>query len=143
VLDESAIADGTDETERFPFRGGQVVEPEDFYRGDMKVGAVYMVRGGHILRYRGLYTRPERLGPTGRPADNPCLAFGPVQDEGPFDPPVGASIVRKDVLYEVTPSDLGWLRDRREQRLARKLDTADIEHLIRELTLAERRGEPS
>src|SRR5271166_3716643 len=90
------------ERKRFPFRAGSMAEPEDFYRGDMKVGAVYMVRGGHLLRYRGLYTsigRPERFGPTGRPADNPCLAFGEIQHEGPFNPPVGASIGRKDVLY--------------------------------------------
>jgi hypothetical protein len=117
--------------DRFPFRAGPAADPEDFYRGDMKAGGVYMIRGGHVLRYRGLYASAGR--PAGRPADNPCLAFGPVQDEGPFDPPVGASIGRKDVLYPITPADLGWLRERREAMLSRKLDTTDIEHLIAEL----------
>ena len=107
---------------------------------EMRVGAVYMVRGGHILRYRGVYARanrPQGFNPAPRPNDNPCLAFGSVQDEGPFDPPVGYSALAEDALYEVTPKDLPWIRDRREQMLARKLDVTDIEHLIAEL---EKRG---
>lgn len=96
---------------------------------EMKVGAVYMVRGGHILRYRGVYASSGRA-PL---IDNPCLAFGSVEDEGPFDPPVGYSARAEDALYEITPKDLPWIRDRREQMLARKLDVVDIEHLIAEL----------
>jgi hypothetical protein len=88
----------------------------------VKVGAVYMVRGGHLLRYRGLYSN------TG-----PCLAFGPVTEEGPFDLPVGYSAAKEDVLYEVTVKDLPWLRDRQEQLLARKLPTEDVQYLIAEL----------
>jgi hypothetical protein len=105
---------------------------------EMKVGAVYMVRGGHILRYRGIYaSRAEFFGHrvVARIAIGTCLAFGPVTDEGPFDPPVGASIASEDVLYEITPKDLPWILvlDRKEQMLSRKLDVADIEHLIAEL----------
>ncbi len=90
--------------------------------GTMRVGAVYMVRGGNILRYRGLYTN------TG-----PCLAFGPVTEEGPFDPPVGYSASKEDVLYEITAKDLPWLKDRQNQSVARGLDVADVKHLIAEL----------
>lgn len=103
---------------------------------EMTVGAVYMVRGGNILRYRGVYASPKGypgFNPTPRDSRPTCLAFGEVVDEGPFDPPVGASISAADVLYQITPTDLEWVRDRREQMLARKLDVADIEHLIAEL----------
>jgi hypothetical protein len=106
---------------------------------EMRVGAVYMIRGGHILRYRGVYGPPK-----GYPGFNPvpreerptCLAFGPVVDEGPFDPPCGASIGVSEVRQVITPADLPWVRDRRDQMVARKLDVDDINHLIAELERA-------
>jgi len=89
-----------------------------FYSGALVVGAVYLVRGGHLLRYQGLH------------GSGPCLAFSPIQDGVP---PV-SSHDRKDVLQPISTRDLPWIRDRHEQMVARKLDVSDIDCLIDLLT---------
>ncbi len=102
---------------------------------DLKVGAVYMVRGGHILRYQGIYESPLKPGfnPTPKRLRPIAHAFGPVIDEGPFDPPAGASIAAEDALYEITAEKLPMLRFRLEQLQARKLPTEDVDYLITSL----------
>jgi hypothetical protein len=86
---------------------------------ELRVGAFYLLRGGHMLRYQGLYSNK-----------GPCLAFGAVDIEGPFDPPCGYSASEGDVLQEITPADLEWLRFRREERKARNIGTEDVDYLI-------------
>lgn len=88
---------------------------------DLRVGGIYMVRGGHILRYQG---------PWG--GKGPCLAFRP-PTHGVSEPPVGYSAAEVDVLYEVTAKDLPWLLDRREALKARSLSTEDINRVIDEV----------
>jgi hypothetical protein len=93
---------------------------------EMERGALYMVKGGHILRYQGPYSNKDGV-PTG-----PCLAFR-VPSEGLSEPHVGYSASIDEVLHKITPGDLVWLGDRREQLIVRNLDTAEIDFAIQEL----------
>lgn len=72
-------------------------------------GKIYLLRGGHVMRYFGLY------GDVG-----PCLAFRDPRDLD-WDLPTGASFAPGDVLREVTREDRLWLQSRQEQATARKL----------------------
>ncbi len=78
---------------------------------ELKVGTLYMLRGGHILRYHGLYANK-----------GPCLSFyGP---EAPLDGLcAGYSGSADQVLREITSADLDGLENRRQQLIARNLHT--------------------
>lgn len=90
----------------------------------MKIGSVYLLRGGHVLRYQGLYANK-----------GPCLAFRGVR-AGVSEPPTGYSASRDEVLREVTEADLPWLKQREAGAAARNLpeDVLDMQHVIKELT---------
>ena len=90
---------------------------------DLTFGKVYLLRGGHILRYQGLYA-----------GKGPCLAFRGVLD-GVSEPPVGYSASIDEVLQEVTLNDAHWLKERREASLSRGLDEAgeDLKFILKEL----------
>lgn len=87
---------------------------------NLTIGRVYLLRGGHLRRYQGLYA-----GRDGKPK-GPCLAFRGVRDDHDPSCPVGSSHDPSEVLREVTEADRPWLLERREQAAARNLqDTAD------------------
>lgn len=85
----------------------------------MKPGDICLLRGGHVLRYQGLWGNR-----------GPCLAFRS-PEEGLCDPPVGASVGTEDVLRVLSEADVPWLRERHAQLTARGL--SGIEHVITEL----------
>lgn len=87
----------------------------------LKVGRVYLLAGGHIMRYQGLYA-----GRDGKPK-GPCLAFRGVT--GTHDPecPVGYSASAEQVRREITAEDIGWLQERRAQAAARGLIAEEVE----------------
>lgn len=88
----------------------------------LEIGKVYMLRGGHVLRYLGLYG-----------GEGPALAFGPVQE--PAGDPVGASVAADDVLYEMDKSKMEVIRRRLRDALNRGLerDVEDMLTLVKEL----------
>lgn len=88
----------------------------------MKIGSVYRLRGGLVLRYHG---------PWG--GKGPCLAFQSVSEEV-SDPPVGYSAAVEAVLGEVTAADLPWIRERSKQAAARGLvgEVENMNTLIKE-----------
>lgn len=90
----------------------------------MKIGGIYLLRGGLVLRYQGLYANR-----------GPCLAFRHVS-EGVQEPPVGYSADIGQVLREVTSADLDWIKQRRDDAVARDLlgETTNMDHLLKELT---------
>jgi len=90
----------------------------------VKVGAVYLLRGGHVLRYQGPYANK-----------GPCLAFRGVR-AGVSESPSGYSTSQDQVLREVTSTDLDWLKRREAEAAARNLtdDALDMQHVIKELT---------
>lgn len=105
--------------------GGTIREVRNLGLEDMRVGGVYLLRGGRVMRYQGPW------GGTG-----PCLAFRFVRD-GVEDPPVGLSVDGGDVFQEVTLADEPWLLTRRAQCAARNLmeDVADMDHVLGELRI--------
>lgn len=90
---------------------------------EMKTGKVYLLKGGLLLRCRGLY------GGTG-----PCFAFGGIREDQD-GPAVGYSADAPYVLREVTLADLEWLKERRLNLVHRDMFTyaEDIDFLIEEL----------
>jgi len=90
---------------------------------ELKIGKPYLLRGGLILRYRGLYNNK-----------GPCLAFGPIADPV-SDPPVGYSASEDEVLQELGRRDIVWLRKRAAQATARNLHqtAADCDLVIAEI----------
>lgn len=86
----------------------------------IEVGHVYMLRGGHIMRFAGPFERGPNLRFTSVRADNPG----------------GGSFAPDAVLYEVTTDHLDMLIERRNQARARNLHevAADAEAVLKELT---------
>ena len=95
----------------------------------LTVGKVYLLKGGHVLRYQGFYCNSN-----GTPGKGPNLAFRCVQ-EGVTEPATGYSAAPGDVLREITAADRDWLKSRRENAQARNLseDVADMDLVLREL----------
>lgn len=89
----------------------------------MEVGAIYLIRGGTILRYQGLYS-----------GTGPMLAFRRTA-QGMVDPPSGGSVGPEDVLRKLTDADLGWLETRLQQERTRGLYYAasETERVISDL----------
>ena len=71
----------------------------------------YMLRGGHLLRYHGLWG--------GR---GPCLAFG--SPLSTFQEGAGGSFDFKDVLYELTAEHQDLLQKRYDSAMSRDLAAA-------------------
>jgi hypothetical protein len=100
-------------------------QSENKHNANVCQGHVYMIRGGHHLRYHGLW------GGTG-----PMLAFQDPSNEL-SDPPVGASIDPDDVLYEITRDNGEFLWIFREAAARRGLtDLVDeTDCILRELSI--------
>ena len=77
---------------------------------ELKVGALYMLKGGHVMRYRGPW------GGTGS-----CGAYQ-MPTEELSDPPVGYSASAEEVLRELTAADVPGLVERVAALRARGLD---------------------
>ena len=91
----------------------------------LRVGAIYLLRGGYILRYQGPYAPPpERFR---RATPGPGLAFR-APSEGVQEPAVGYSAILSDVFRKLGPEDVPNLQKRRLNALARNL-TGDVEEL--------------
>ena len=89
----------------------------------MKVDKCYLLKGGHILRFRGLYAN-----------EGPMLAFQPPTAEY-WGIPVGYSAPRSHVIQEITAADRSWLLTRRQNALARNLhdEVEQIDRVLSEL----------
>jgi len=94
--------------------------------GKLKVGKIYMLRGGHILRYHGPWG--------GR---GPCLAFQTPKEElaGNLDHIVGYSASESEVLYQFEKKNIPSLLGRIEDLKARAMFFAaeEIENVVKEL----------
>lgn len=89
----------------------------------LEVGKVYLLAGGLVFRYHGLYD-----------GKGPCLSFRSVQV--PLGELGGPSFSSDEVpIQEVTKEDLPWLRGRWGQARGRGLrgEEQDMAFLIKEL----------
>ncbi len=102
---------------------------------DLKVGKIYMIVGGHIMRYQGQWKRPDK--PAFYSMDNaePACAFRN-PSAGIIDPPGGGSVAAEDVMYEITAAHIPMLRQRVKAGRARNLHqyADEWELVIKELT---------
>ena len=90
-------------------------------QAELKVGRVYLLVGGHLMRYQGLYAN-----------EGPCLAFSSPL-EAIMDLPTGYSASAEEVIREVTSSDREWLNIRVAALRSRGLPTAGVVCVLREL----------
>lgn len=87
-----------------------------------------MVRGGHIMRYHGLWGTNNEPGPK----EGHCLSMRHPRE--PIDPPAcGYSAAHEDVR-ELTAADTAWLPERIAQAKARGVDYTDAEIALKELS---------
>jgi len=105
---------------------------------ELKVGKVYLLRGGYLMRYQGPYaSSKQKLGVYSikRDPSDPCLAFRTPRAEHDPSCPTGYSASLSDVLREMT--DRTWLESRRDQARARNLEeeTLDAEQVLSEQVL--------
>jgi hypothetical protein len=107
---------------------------------NLTIGRVYMLRGGHIMRYRGPYEKSaatrRREEQSGIELPPGTYAFGPVSEKA-FDQAVGHSVYAGDVLYEITADKLDVIRTRRADCAARGLteDVSEMDFLLSELAV--------
>lgn len=93
----------------------------------MKVGAVYLLAGGHVLRYQGPWGKDNHAPITGN-----GLAFR-LPSEPVESPAVGYSAGRGEVTRELTASDIPWLLEREAAEKARNLPWRETRLVIEEL----------
>lgn len=96
---------------------------------DLEVGKLYLLRGGHLMRYQGLYAK------NGKPK-GPGLAFRGVRHHHDPAVPTGYSATKSEILRKVTIDDLSWLEVRRDEARARDLEdhALDAQFALDELT---------
>ena len=100
---------------------------------DMKVGALYLLMNGRILRYQG----PWGLDNHAAVPEAHCLAFSPPR-EGLMSPAVGYSSEASRVIRALRHVDIPWLQKRMASEKVRNLDWEETRHVIYELERQQR-----
>lgn len=100
---------------------------------DLRIGAIYKLRGGHILRFHGIQTHTYQIGRQTKVASG--NAFCCVRKPFPNEEISGEYLPTEDVLREITKNDLSELEGRLANCSVRNLpeEVADMDFLIAEL----------
>jgi hypothetical protein len=106
---------------------------QGFVLAPLRIGKLYMVRGGHIMRLQGVWGSDNKLPPAeqcyiGR--YNLALSH----PSRPVDPPAVGYSASHDDLRLLTAQDLAWLPRRAEMAKAKHVEYRDAEIAIEELT---------
>ncbi len=105
---------------------------------NLKPGKFYTIKGGHILRFNGVYGKPWGTLPKG----NENLAFSSPESEI-AETATGYSCSQDDVLYEMTAENSEGLARRWWGLRFRNMSTADIEVVLTSLELPVPPPQPS
>jgi hypothetical protein len=101
----------------------------------LRVGKIYMIVGGHIMRYQGTWKRPDKSSFYSMDSAEPACAFRD-PSAGVVEPPSGGSVSAEDVMYEITVKHIPMLRQRVKAGRARNLNryADEMEFVIKELS---------
>lgn len=107
---------------------------QGFVLAPLRIGKLYLVRGGHILRLQGSWGTENKLPPleqhySGR------YNLAMTVPSSPVSAPASGASVNHDDLRLLTAQDLAWLPQRAANARARGLEDAalDAEIAIKEL----------